>query len=245
MEPIPALFARLHFISPEAGQVLTEFKPTTDAITMELTAWFAAPAAIIAIFKMFSFFTCHRSEAETRMVAVAKTVAEEKAKVIIAAAESHGGIVLTGAPKTPANDDGAELKPDDSPEVVLEIEGSELPAFAEKPETVAEAVAAAVLKADPHKTYERKARRRKAASRDSVKAWHKECTVSRPGRFTWSSAATEDYERYCENKNLTPVNPKTFGLALAEECEVEKVRSSGRVKYLNIGLRPALRVVSA
>jgi len=236
MEPIPALMARLHIISPDAGQVLTEFKPTTDAVTMELTAWFAAPAAIIAIFKMFSFFTCHRGEADRRMVEMAKTVAEERAKVILAAvpqsAVEHIRI------------DVEEMEADHSPESVLEIEGAEPPAFARNPETIAEVMAAAVLKADPVKQQGRKARTKQKPHKDSVKLWVKERIIDRPGRDTPSDVARSDYEAFCWDRNLAPVPPQTFGTTLAKECGIEKVKSGGKTKYLNIGLRPALRVVS-
>ena len=234
MEPIPALLARLHFISPEAGQVLTEFKPTTDAVTMELTAWFAAPAAIIAIFKMFSFFTCHRGEAERRMVEIAKSAAEERAKVVLSSVP-HSSVAVS--PST--------MEPDHSEEAVLGIEGEELPAFAQAPRTVAEATAAALLKADPSKQPVRKARTRKTATPDSVKQWFKERIVERVGRNTKSQDARADYEAWCSDMNVPPVNPTQFGLVLKNELGVEKEGKSGRVKYLNIGLRPAaLRVVA-
>jgi len=206
MEPIPALFARLHFISPEAGQVLTEFKPTTDAITMELTAWFAAPAAIIAIFKMFSFFTCHRGEADRRMIEVAKTVAKERAKV-----------VLSAIPHSPVNSFPSVMEPDHSEEAVLGIEGEELPEFAHAPVSTAEIIAAAHLKADKERPRERKARRRKAASKDSVRLWVKDRTVPREGRYLKSEVARADYEQFCEAKNLTPVAPQTFGIVIRDE----------------------------
>ncbi len=236
MEPIPALMARLHIITPEAGQVLTEFKPTTDAITMELTAWFAAPAAIIAIFKMFSFFTCHRGEADRRMIEVAKDVAEERAKVVLSA------VPQVPNPR-PQLCGGEEMEPDHSEEAVLEIEGEEPPAFVKNPETLAEVMAAAVLKADPDKPRVRRARTKKPPHKDSVLLWIKERTVDRPGRSEPSDLARGDYDLFCSDRNLTPVGPKLFGTTLRERG-IEKIKSGGKTKYLNIGLRPALRVVS-
>ena len=45
--------------------------------------------------------------------------------------------------------------------------------------------------------------------------------------------------------NLTPVDPTTFGIVLRDELGVRKDDKGGRVKYINMGLRPAaLRVVA-
>ena len=137
------------------------------------------------------------------------------------------------------------MEPDHSEEAVLGIEGGELPAFAQAPRTVAEATAAALLKADPNKQPVRKARTRKTATPDSVKQWFKERIVERVGRNTKSQDARADYEAWCSDMNVPPVNPTQFGLVLKNELGVEKEGKSGRVKYLNIGLRPAaLRVVA-
>ena len=105
-----------------------------------------------------------------------------------------------------------------SPEAVLEIEGEELPAFAKNPETVAEAAAGALLRADPHKTYGRKARKRKAPHKSSVILWAKERTFPCPGRHLWSTNAREDYVRWCEELNLDPVNRTLFGIVVRDEA---------------------------
>jgi hypothetical protein len=134
--------------------------------------------------------------------------------------------------------------PDDTPEKVLEIEGQELPPFVHNPQGHGEIIAAAALKAD-HNPKERKARRKKGPSPDSVHAWVKECALIRPGRSTWSDDATASYKQYCEDRNLTPVSNRAFGTILANELGIRKTKSNGRVKYHDFGLRPALRVVSA
>ena len=64
-------------------------------------------------------------------------------------------------------------------------------------------------------------------------------------RSTGKHELYADYEAWCEDVNVPPVNPTQFGLVLKNELGVEKEGKSGRVKYLNIGLRPAaLRVVA-
>ena len=84
------------------------------------------------------------------------------------------------------------------------------------------------------------------ASRDSVVLWFKERTYSRDGRNTDSKVAMADYLRWCEDANLTPVAPQTFGFVMRDELGIEKKKSSGTVKYINVGLRPSiLRVVSS
>jgi len=235
----------LGVFSAETAKTLTEFKPVTDTIAAELFGCGMTAPCIIGCFWLFGMFTCHTGEAEERVKEVAQAAAAEKAKAALESVKPSG-IVLTDAPKAPANNLFEEMEPDTpSLESILEIEGAEPPAFVENPETVAEAAAAAFIKADPHKKQERKARTKKAASRDSVKLWHKERAFECEGRRTRSTDATSDYRRWCKERNLTPVSPQTFGHVMRKELGILKSETDGRVTYLNMGLRPAaLRVVS-
>jgi len=218
------------------GKAMTKHKSMLDVIMMELMACTFASPSIMAIFWLFSLFTSHQSEADRRMVEVAREVAEERAKV-----------VLPAVPQSPIVAASETMQPDQSEEAVLGIEGRDMPAFTEAPQTVSEAMAAAVLKADPDRPKERKARRKKPASKDSVRLWARENTVSREGRFTWSKDAYADYKAFCGDKNLEPVSPQTFGKVLREEFpHITAERDSGkRTKYHGIGLRNNLRVVPA
>src|SRR5208337_3281687 len=177
-ERFVGFLALLHIVTPDQAKAFSENKPVIDAICMELMAWFGTPCMSIGIFMLFGRMASSQREMDRRLIEVTQAVAEERAKNVVAAAE-QGGI-----PKAPANDD-AEMDPH-SPEAVLEIEGEELPAFAKNPETVAEAAAGALLRADPHKMYGRKARKRKAPHKSSVILWAKERTFPCPGRHLWS-----------------------------------------------------------
>jgi hypothetical protein len=234
--PFPQLLANIHIISRDVAVGWSKDQPTTDALTMEFQAWFGAPASVGFVFWLFGLFTSSKSEVERRLVEVAKEVAEERAKVVLSAVPHAPVERVTGV---------AQMEPDHSEEAVLGIEGEELPAFAQAPRTIAEANAAAFVKHDPDRNYDRKARTLKEASPDSVRQWFKERIVGRVGRSTKSQDAIADYEAWCEAMNVKPVNPTRFGLVLKNELGVEKEGKSGRVKYLNIGLRPAaLRVVA-
>jgi len=162
MESFSAFVGDMGF--PQTGAALSKHKSMLDVIMMELTACTFATPFVMAVFWLFSLFTSRRSEADRRMVEIAKEVADERAKIVLAA-----------VPQSPIA--SAVMEPDQSEEAVLEIEGQELPAFANAPETVAEAHAAAVLKADPDRSKGRKARNKKKPSRDSVRLWVKEDTV--------------------------------------------------------------------
>jgi hypothetical protein len=240
MEPIPALMAAVGFISVEKAQALTEFKPSTDAITMELMAIFGAPAGILLVFNLFGLLVCTKGEAQNRMIKALEVVTTEHAGTVVAPV----GITLTSVPSAPENDDAAELEADDnSPAAVLEIE-EKLPAFVENPKTELEAVSAALIKAD-RKRSPRKARTRKAPSPDSVLLWFKERAFKRDNRDTASCDAIVNYKTWCEDNGLEPVNGTIFGKTLKNELKIEKRKNSGRVKYLNMGLVPApLRVVA-
>lgn len=229
--------ASLHVMSAETAKTLTDFKPVTDTLAAELFGCAMTVPCILGWIWLFGLFTVHRSEAERIMVENSQAVAAELAKATAATVQQ-----TAEAPAAPSRQ--AEL--DHSEEAVLGIEGEDLPAFAEAPQTVFEHMAAAHLKADPDKSFERKARRKKAPSKDSVRLWIKENTVPREGRFVWSTDATPDYESFCEDRNLTPVAPQTFGVVIRDEFpDIIVEKKSGRVKYHGIGLRHNLKVVSA
>jgi len=215
------------------GMAMTKHKSMLDVIMMELLACTFASPSIMAVFWLFSLFTSHRSEADRRMVEIAKEVADERAK-----------IVLSAVPQSPIA--SAVMEPDQSEEAVLGIEGQELPAFASAPETVAEAHAAALLKADPERPRERKARRKSPASKDSVLLYFKERSVSREHRFEWADKVLDGYEAFCVERNLTPVRRQNVGKIIKAELPhiiIERVKGN-RTKYHGIGLRPDLKVVS-
>jgi hypothetical protein len=96
--------------------------------------------------------------------------------------------------------------------------------------------------AEPGK--KRRTRKKKEASPDSVRQWFKERVIGRDGRKIQSKIARADYVQWCFDKGLEPVSAKVFGVVLRDELGIQKDRKSGRVEYLNIGIRPAnLRVV--
>jgi hypothetical protein len=237
-ERFVGFLALLGIVSPNHAKVLSENKPVIDAICMELEAFIGAPSLIIGIFVLFGKLPADQREMHRRLIEVTEAVMQERAN----------GITLASAPPVPIAANGNESISEeiaaDTPAAVLGIEGEELPAFAHAPETVAEATAAALLKADPHRKPERKARKRKAASRDSVRLWHKEMVIKRPGCATDSTRFRSSYEAWCEDMNVTPVNPTVFGIVLRDEFGIDK-KGKGRVKYLDIDLRPgSLRVVA-
>ena len=241
--PFPQFLANIHVVSQDVAVGWSKDQPTTDALTMEFQAWFGAPASVGFVFWIFGLFTCSKTEAERRILKVTQAVTEDRARDILTAT-NQDGITLANVPGAGA-DDKAEMEADpDSPEAVLEIEGDKLPEFAHAPETDAQAVAAAILKADPDRSYERKAPRRKPASKDSVRLFYKEMVIKRPGCATDSKRFRASYKAWCEDLNLTPVNQTVFGNVLRDEFGIQK-KGSGRVKYLDIDLRPAaLRAVS-
>jgi hypothetical protein len=156
--------------------------------------------------------------------------------------------VLSAVPQAPvANFVGNStevMEPDHSEEAVLGIEGGELPAFAEAPQTIMEHMAAAHLKADPERNFDRKARR-KVAHEDSVSLWRKDRTVDRDGREYWQHELYADYEAWCEDVNLIPLKQADFGKLLRQMGIKNEFKPSRKYKYYGIGLRPNLRVVAA
>lgn len=244
-ERFVGFLALLHIVSQDQAKAFSENKPVIDAICMELMAFIGPSSLIIGLFVLFGKIPTSQAEMHKRLLEVTQAVTERSAKGILAA-ESGGGVVLTNVPNVEIDSARAiEMNPD-SPEAVLGIEGEELPAFAHNPETVAEAAAAAILKADPDKSFERKARRKKPASKDSVRLWVKEATVPREARFVWSNDAGPDYKEFCVKRNLTPVPPQTFGKVIKDEfphITVERVPGN-RSKYYGIGLRNNLKIVS-
>ena len=236
MEVFGGFLSSLGVITPSQAKSLSVNKPVIEAVCMELMAAFLTAPSIMGVFMLFGLFTSTKAEADRRMIEVTQAVVANAAPAAIAAV-SPQPIAAIPAPVA---------VPDHSPEAILGIVGGEqLPAFAENPETVAEAAAAALLKADPHRKPQRRARKLMAASRESVVLWHKERAYPAQGRKIESRVARADYETWCEELNLTAVNPTVFGLVLRDELNVPKEGKSGRVRYLNLALRPAsLRVIS-
>jgi hypothetical protein len=134
------------------------------------------------------------------------------------------------------------MEPDHDEEAVLGIEGHELPAFAEAPKTVMEHMAAAHLKADPERNFDRKARRR-TKHKDSVKLYFKECTTERDGRPLKHDDFFAHYEQWCSDMNIVPEESRAFGKIVRNELKVESKRSGGRYTYFGVGLK--LRAVAA
>ncbi len=228
---LPAFVADMGF--PITGNVMAKHHPKIVAACAELVAWIFAPLSVASIFWLFSLLVCEKSEADRHMVKVLGSVAEERAKVALSVVPSA----------SIQNWTGEEMQPDQSPAAVLEIEGDDPPAFVRNPQTKTEAVLAGVFRADPDKPKARRARTKKPAHRDSVLLFHKERMLDRPGRSVSSEVALDAYGAFCADRNLAPVPPQTFGRVMTE-LKIEKGKSGGKIKYLNIDLRPALRVVS-
>ena len=238
LERFPALLA--DFGLPKGlAKALSDHHPEIVATTQELIAWFGSPAAVGFVFWLFGLCVSTKTEARDHMLKHLEKMTEAEVKA-----------ALSDASPTPGEGSGKfarALGPDHSEESVLKIEGKELPEFAHAPETTAEHIAAGALKADPERSFERKARRLQPKSKDSVRLWIKEGTVPREGRFIWSDDATADYKRFCRERNLEPVAPQTFGKVMRKEIEhvtAERLES-GRTKYHGIGLRNNFKVVAA
>ena len=156
------------------GMAMTKHKSMLDVIMMELMACTFASPSIMAIFWLFSLFTSHRSEADRRMVEVAKEVAEGQAK-----------IVLSAVPQAPVESAPSEtMEPDQSEEAVLGIEGQEHARVRQVPLRPSQKLmAAAFLKADPERPKERKARRKKSGQQGQRDSLFRERSVSREHRF--------------------------------------------------------------
>jgi hypothetical protein len=141
-------------------------------------------------------------------------------------------VVLSAVPPAPA-EPKAEIEPD-SPAAVLGIGApDEEPVPAD----------AATIERQTKKQPKVKKRRRMAPSKDSVLAWHKDRCLARPGRSLHSTDARADYEAFCGEHDLLPVDPATFVRVLRAECGVSGERRGGKVFYADMGLRPALRLV--
>ena len=247
--------ASLHILTVEQAKTLTKFKPVTDTIGAEAFASCMTVPCLIGWVCLFGLFTCHRGEAERRMVENSQAVAEELAKATAAAAQQVAAVqteaheakaVLSAVPQAPVvgHDNVMTMEPDHSEEAVLGIEGGELPAFAEAPQTIMEHMAAAHLKADPERNFDRKARR-KVAHEDSVSLCRKDRTVDRDRREYWQHELYADYEAWCEDLNLIPLKQANFGKLLRQMGVKNEFKPSRKYKYYGIGLRPNLRVVAA
>jgi hypothetical protein len=232
--------ASLHVLTAEQAKTLTEFKPVTDTIGAEAFASCMTIPSLIGWVWLWGLFTCHRGEAERRMIENSQAVAEELAKATAA-------VVQQAAIVQPETSRAAERvdEPDHSEAAVLGIDGDELPRFAEAPQTVMEHMAAAHLKADPERNFDRKARR-KIAHEDSVSLWRKERVTARDGRGMWQADLYVDYVRWCDDMNLIPLEQAPFGTLLRAMDGIRaEFMPSRRYKYIDVGLRPNLRVVAA
>ena len=130
--------ASLHIMSADTAKTLTEFKPVTDTIGAEAFASCMTVPCLIGWVWLFGLFTCHRGEAERRMVENSQAVAEELAKATAAAVqqaavqpEAHEAkVVLSAVPRAPvATSCPAQqvIEPDHSEEAVLGIRGRRTP----------------------------------------------------------------------------------------------------------------------
>jgi hypothetical protein len=230
-------------VSETRAKALAKFKPVTDTLGSELFAAAFTVPACYGWFILFGLFTCRTGEAQERVNEVMKAVAADHVKKAAELPE----VALHPMPKAQIDAALSEMKPDHSEESVLGIEGEELPAFVENPRGKFETVAAAALKADPDKTFERKARCKQPDHKDSVRLFIKECTVPRDGRFEWAGKVIDNYVAWCKERNLTPVHPVTFGRMMnsAEFPHISPERlSGGQSKYWGIGLRNSFRVVA-
>ena len=72
METFTGFLALLHIITPEQGKVLAENKPILEVITMELQAFASRRQPFSGIIWVFGLMTCHRGEADRRMVEIAR-----------------------------------------------------------------------------------------------------------------------------------------------------------------------------
>lgn len=229
LETMSALYADAG--APRLASFAAKHDAMIEALTMDVKVIAFLGPAFTAIFWFFGLISASRSVADRRANKLVQAAAGEDAK-----------IVLSQSPSTPIE----RMKPDStSPEAVLEIEGKDLPAFAEKPETDAERYATAFLKADKEKPVGKKARTRKDASKDSALLYYDERMLARDGRNIHRKVLRPDYEQWCQARNLTPLSVQAFNDALREERGVEIRKIGGELHYMNMGLRPgALRVVA-
>jgi hypothetical protein len=251
---LPAFLARINAIGDKTALALTEDTPSTDALTMEAQAWFFAPAWVALVFYLFSLLVCDKTEAAQRVHETTIQMAANYAEKAVAELQADE----TPAPKVIRPDvwfKPAWMKDDPEPEPKAEVNHAEVlgidepqPAFVEKPETAAEAMAAAFIKADIEKK-PRRPRKPKGElqkpHKSTVVQWHRERCFEAEGRVLWSTEARPDYERWCWSHGYEPVSPQTFGRTLRKECGVRADNTNRGGKYYDIGLRPAgLRVVA-
>jgi len=100
----------------------------------------------------------------------------------------------------------------------------------------------AVVSAKP----KRRSRKGELPSKDSVLAWHKARIVRREGRSVRAGVAFADYQTWCSDNGIAPVNQKIFGETMKGELDVKKSKSESgtRTSYADIELRsPNLKLL--
>ena len=243
------------------AKALSRHHPEIVATTQELIAWFGSPAAVAFVFWLFSLLSCEKTEADKRVHETTIRVAANyaaKAAAELPVMEADEPEQVPAPPKVIRPDvwfNPVWMKDEPQPETQPETNHAEVlgidepqPAFVEKPETAAEAMAAAFIKADPEKK-PRRPRKPKGElekpHKSTVVQWHRERCFEFVGRVLWSTECRPDYERWCWQHGYEPVPPQTFGRTLRKECVVRADNTSRGGKYYDIGLRPAgLRVVA-
>lgn len=95
---------------------------------------------------------------------------------------------------------------------------------------------------------QRRKRRNKShnseASLADVKIWFQSRIEARSGAEIASGTLYQDFKTWCYATNLAPLNITRFGNFLTNDLKLRKIRNS-HVKYLDVALKPALRVVSS
>jgi hypothetical protein len=230
-------------VSKERAAGIVQNKPATDVLNFELLSAFATSPTIMLWIRFMAFLTCQTGEAEERVKDLTMKVAADHANRAAANQNEAPAPKESARPFTLFDTPNEEKKPEADHAEVLGIEGEDPPAFVSDPQTTAEAMAAAFIKADKTKK-PRRARKKAEPSAESVLLHHKERAVARDGRNVDSDEYIRDYKIFCHGLNLEPVEPQKLGRILRQELGIEKKKSGGKMKYLNIGLRPTLRVVS-
>ena len=82
-----------------------------------------------------------------------------------------------------------------------------------------------------------------SCSTDSVWAWHKAQVLDRPGRKERCKPVYDNYVEWCEDNNLEALTFPKFSAVLKDEIGVKKQDTHNRHFYVDIGIRPKLRVV--
>lgn len=235
--------------APAAAAFIVKHDSMIEAITMDAKVLAFLGPSIMGIFWFFGIISANRGEAERRVFECMPDFAEAVAKVAADKMEPDHMVrnLEPDAPPAVAKHDPEPVswyeayEPEES---VLDIVGKDAPAFADAPITPMEHLAAATIKADPERPTARRARR-KVKSEDSAKLWWRERCVARPGRTTPQHELYADYNRWCMDLNLDPMDARQFGRTLRKEIGLEGYRNkSNNYVYVEIGLKPHLKIVA-